>query len=559
MLASLRIRNLALIDEVELSLGEGLTVLTGETGAGKSIIVGALKLVLGDRASPEAIRQQAETAEVEALFELPPESPSRRVLDEMGLDDGDGAMVVRRVVSRAGRSRVYVNGRLCTLGQLRDLVAPLVDISSQHAHTSLLDVAQHRGLLDRFGDTEATLGSYAEAWGTWQAAELEVRALRAAERTRLDREGYLRFQLDELDELRPEVGEDETLEAELAVLSHATELKAAAQALEHRLYARSGSVSEQLAELERTLGSVASADPALATLGRRLDEARIEIDALARAARTYHHRLDDDPERLSEVEERLHALRQAIRRHGPTLDDTVRRHEAMREELAQLESLEESLTVKEKALAAAADGAAAAAARLTAARRAAADAACAAIERELGDLGMPGCGFEVSLRRLDALGPHGGDHVEFLLSPNRGEPALPLARIASGGELSRVMLAMKHALSTADTVDCYVFDEVDTGVGGGVAEMIGMKLHATAARRQVVCITHLAQVACHADHHLRVLKAMQEGRTVTRVIELREADREDEIARLMAGKEVTGQARAHASEMLRLARGAPTV
>ena len=553
MLTSLRIRNLALIDALELRLGEGLTVLTGETGAGKSIIVEAFSLVLGDRAAAEVVRQGLEEAEVEALFDdVAP--PVQAALDEMGIGDPERTLVVRRVVSRSGKGRVYLNGRMATLADLRRVIGPLVDISSQHAHTSLLKVAEHRAVLDRFGELRDPLAAYEAAYAAWREAEDAHTSLQAAERSRAEREDYLRFQVAELDAAAPSVGEDEELGAERELLKNATGLREAAARTERLLHGDREAVTDRLADVERALRSMASADPTLGALADRVESTRIELKDVAGEARSYLSRISADPRRLEEIEERLQTLKRLMRKHGSDLAAVIAKHRALKAELDQLASLEERLGALKKAAAASHALARTSATALTAARREVATRAQTLVERQLGDLGMPGARFEVAVTASDELGPHGGDRVELLLSTNVGEAPLPLARIASGGELSRIMLALKHVLATADTVDCYVFDEVDTGVSGGIAERIGVKLRETASQRQVLCITHLPQVACQADHHLRVFKRVEDGRTVTDVAVLDAPERREELARLLGGVEVTEEARVLAGEMLRKSR-----
>ena len=550
MLTSLRIQNLALIDELEISLAGGLTVLTGETGAGKSIIVGALNLVLGDRATGDVIRQGKSEAQVEALFHLEAGSPTQAALAEMGMDDEDAMLVARRVLTRRGRNRVYLNGRLATLSDLRRVVGPLVDISSQHAHTSLLKVGQHIAILDRFGDLASARSEYVEVWREWRAAERELRQLTTTVQGRGDRADFLRFQLSEIEELDPRPGEDTELVAELQILQNAASLRGAAETVEHELYGGGHAVCDTLTTVERAVRAVCDADPELGQLAERIESARIDLEDVALEARQYRLRVDVDPRRLGEVEERLDALRRLMRKHGPGLEDVLARGDRMRKELDALDRYDDALAALQSRVSDARLAAERRARALREARRRTAREVTRAVEEPLADLGMPGARFVVSIEPSAELQAHGADDVEFQLSSNPGEPPLPLARIASGGELSRIMLALKHVLAAADTVDCYVFDEVDTGVSGAVAERIGVKLREAAATRQAICITHLPQVAVHATQQLRVHKTLVDGRTVSRVDTLDPAERREEIARLLAGVEVTAQARAHAAEML---------
>jgi len=551
MLSSLRIQNLALIDDLEISLGPGLTILTGETGAGKSIIVGAVSLILGDRQSPELIRQGRDEGSVEALFDLTDGSPASAHLLAAGVDDVlGGQLVARRVITRAGKSRAYLNGRLATLTELKRVVGPLIDISSQHAHTSLLDVATHREVLDRFGGLSDVLAEYAVRFQASRQADQALAALRKAEQGRIERLELLRFQLLEIDSVSPKPGEDVALDSELAVLRHATELRSATQAVEDKLYSRRGAVTDQLAELERVLGGAAHKDPSLSPLVARLESVRIELEDIGTEVRSYRSRIDVDPGRLDQAEDRLTQLEKLFRRFGSNADAVINRRAELAVEQATLEAFDDRVAELDAVQRKAHQAAMETAHRLSETRRRVGRRVSERLEGELRDLGMASARLDVSVLPEASLGPHGIDRVELLFSSNVGEALLPLAKIASGGELSRIMLALKHVLAEADTVQLYVFDEVDTGVSGGVAERIGQKLHGTARQRQALCITHLPQVACQADNHLRVYKGVDQGRTVTRIALLDHAGRLEELAKLLAGVEVTDVARAHAAELL---------
>ncbi|MFT7623470.1 MAG: DNA repair protein RecN (Recombination protein N) [Myxococcota bacterium] len=550
MLTSIRIQNLALIDDVEIRLEPGLTVLTGETGAGKSVIVGALSLILGDRANAELIRQGLDEGEVEALFHLRDDAEAQKTLMSRGLAEEDGTLVMRRVLSRSGRNRVYLNGRLSTLSDLRAIVGPLVDISSQHAHTSLLRVAEHREILDRFGDLDQARSRYDAVYAAWHDAAAELDRMVRAARDRTERGHLLRFQLAEIDEVEPCPGEEDELVTEREVLRHADGLRQAAETAQGHI---GNSVLRALGQAELALRVVSDQDPEMASMAERVEAARLELEDVSIEARDYRRKIKIDPRRLDQVEDRIAALRRLTRKHGPDLEDVLIRRDALRKELAELETLDGRLEGMQAELDEHHQKAIREARVLTKARRTTGRDAGRLVEAQLADLGMPGAQLVVQVDSLTVLGPQGADRVEFLLSANTGEEPLPLAKIASGGELSRIMLALKRVLASANTVDCYVFDEVDTGVSGAIADRIGVKLRETAARRQALCITHLPQVACHAEHQLRVHKEVVDGRTVTRVSSLHRDDRLEEIARLLAGAEVTDQARAHAAELLKLA------
>ncbi len=555
MLRTLRIRNLAIIDDVELVLEPGMTVLTGETGAGKSIIVSAFGLVFGDRADTDLVRQGSAEAEVEALFDVPPGHATHVALDERGLLGDDGAFVVRRVVSRSGKGRVYANGRLAAVSDLRTLVGPLVDLSSQHAHTSLLDVTTHRTLLDGHGSLDSDVAAYGLAFQEWRAAREQLREAERALRERAEREEVVRQNLAELDEAAVRPGEELELGIERDRLRHAETLLEASSQAERLLYGERNAIVDRLTEAWRALRQAATHDPArLGPLVERVESARIELRDVADELRHYRDHVALDPSRLEHLEERLQLLRRLMRKYGATLEAVVARQEALRAELEGLAEIEATTTRLQAAEQRARVEVDRRAATLSEARQRLAREVDAAVALELNALGMGGSRLRFEVRRLTGdPGPHGIDDVEMLLSPNVGEPLMPLAKIASGGELSRVMLALKHVLAASDGVQTYVFDEVDTGVSGAVAERVGQKLRETARHRQVLCITHLPQVACQAEHHVQVSKRVVDGRTLTTVAELHGDARRDEIARLLAGVEVTEHARVHAAELLRLA------
>ena len=550
MLTSLRIQNLALIDELELQLDGGLTALTGETGAGKSIIIGALSLALGDRPRVDSIREGATQAVVEVLFDLEQVPSTQAVLTDMGLADAEQQLVVRRILSSKGKSRVYLNGRLSTVSDLKRVVGPLVDISSQHAHTSLLKIPKHRAILDRYADLTSVLDTYTEAYRGWSDAKEELSALVSAERDRMDRLDLLRLQLKEIEEVSPREGEIVSLSGEAAVLRNASDLIAASARAEELLYSGPKPAADVVSDAETELRGMEGADPQLGVLADRLESVRIELQDIGLEARDYRHRVEVDPRRLHFVEERLDALRRLVRKYGPEEEDVISRGARMQRELDDLEQYDTLLVEKQRNVEAAKTVLDKAARTLTKARQSAAVAVGKDISQEVSQLGMPKAMFEVVVEPLSELQIHGADHVEFMLSSNVGEPPKPLSKVASGGELSRVMLALKRVLGRVDTVACYVFDEVDSGVSGAVAEQIGMKLRETAKMRQALCITHLPQVACHADHQLRVHKEVSSGRTVTRVARLNFEERREEIARLLAGLRVTEEARAQAESLL---------
>ncbi len=564
MLSVLRVRHFAIIDELELDLGPGLNVFTGETGAGKSILVRALELVLGGRGRPEVVRAGEESAEVEALFDLSEAPWLQERLAELGHDPGE-ELLVRRVLSATGRTRAYVDGRLATARQLQRLGGVLADICSQHEHHSLTDPATHLDALDAFAGLGGLRERVAAAFEVLQAARAEADRVRALAAERGEREDLLRFQLQEIDDLEPRAGELEELEAERARLVHAERLLEVASAGEQALYAGEGAAVEVLARVESEIEAVVQHDAQLVEPLARLREARALLEDAALELGRYAREVQADPARLAGVEDRLHRLRRLLRKHGGSMEELLVRRDRIAEELDALGSVEEALREAEDALARAYAEAAEAALGLRARRKEAAERLGEAIGAELRSLGMGEAWVEVALRPTQGreegievegarLTPLGIDRAELLVAPNRGEPPRPLRRVASGGELSRALLAVRRVLAGISPAGVHVFDEVDAGVGGAVAEVIGRKLHEVSRHHQVLCITHLPQIAAYADRHFHVEKRVVEGRTQSGVRCLGEAERREELARMLGGLHVGEAARAAAEELLRGAR-----
>ncbi|ABC80507.1 DNA repair protein RecN [Anaeromyxobacter dehalogenans] len=577
MLTTLRISGLAVVDAVEVRFGPGLNVLTGETGAGKSILVNALHLVLGGRMTADVLREGADEAVVEALFDLPAAHPVFGRLDAAGLpvrpEPGAASceLLVRRVAARGGRGRAFVNGALCTVSMLETALRGVVDISGQHEHVSLLDPSVHLELLDAFagldaiseGGAEPTLLRYRAAHAALAALVREREALAADEGERARRADYLAFQLRELESADPRPGELEALEDERRVLASAEKLREAARAAEALAYGEEGSASERVGQAARALAEASLLDRRLEAPLGLLRSAAVELEEAGRELGRYAETVGGDPERLAAVEDRHELLRALARKHGGTLEGAIARRDQMRGELARLQGGGERLAVVQTEIEQRGREAARLAAALSRARAEAAQAFAEAVRRELAGLAMGRCRLEVALLPPEAgvevggklLGPAGAERAEILIAPNPGEPPRGLGRIASGGELSRLLLAVKRTISRRDPVATYVFDEVDAGIGGAVAEAMGRVLSDVSKGRQVICITHLPQVAAFADRHHRVEKRVAGGRTHTGVELLGEdAERRQEVARMMAGVTVTASALEHAAALMAAAR-----
>jgi DNA repair protein RecN (Recombination protein N) len=572
MLVSLTAQNVVLFEALSLDLGPGFNVLTGETGAGKSMILDAFALVLGGRARPDIVRNGEREAEVEALFEIAAGLVSSRVaakLEAAGIpcafEGGKGEVVVRRVVQSEGRSRAFVNGRLCTAAQLADLASDLCDVSSQHESVSLTDPATHIEYLDAFGKLAESRDALGDEVDALQSIAKELEDVRAAERGRAEREDFLAYQLRELEELDVKAGEEAELENERGRLRHASKLVEATRRAAERLYEGGDdgapAVCDELARLAGELDSAAELDGSLGPLARTLESARAELADAARALARYAEGVESNPARLSEVEDRLFRLQKLLRKHGPTTTELLAHRDGLRAELATLGNASERASELESKRDAVLARVSAAARALSKKRRDAADRLADAIGRELAQLGMGRARVVVDVaphpERTGELAVDGArlqrtgiDRVEFLIAPNKGEDPRPLRRIASGGELSRALLALKRVLADRGPAGLYVFDEVDAGVGGAIAEVIGRAMADIARHRQVLCITHLPQIAALADTHYVVDKTETKQRTSSRVRRLREDERVEELARMIGGVKVGDAARRAAAEML---------
>lgn len=559
MLSHLIIRNFAIIDHLEIPFYNGSTVLTGETGAGKSIIIDALNLLLGGRASTDVIRSDEEEAVVEAIFS--PNSPRLKAINALleaeGIS-GEKDLVVRRILSRSGRNKVFINGSLSTVGALQKLTRGLVDISGQHEHYSLFDVNRHVAMIDSFAEIgdlrESTANSYAEV----AKIRRKLATIQQNVQDRLNRIDFLRFQLSEANgaELKP--GEDESLQAEMKNLKYAEKITDALGGAAYHCHDAPESAATQLAEAIERLEFAAQWAPGLEELAERLEEARITVAEVALELAEHQRDVDADPARYDKVVSRLELIKRLGRKFGVVGVDMIRERVAsLRAELHELENAEEIGGKLELDLKKARRTAFEFAHKLSAKRRKAAKKLETRLENELDELNMKNTQFVVNFEPAElpdkgfdafdadpnapSLGATGFDQVEFLLAPNAGEEPRPLAKIASGGELSRIMLGFKTVLVERDAIETYVFDEVDTGIGGQTADVVGAKISATAAAHQVLCITHLPQIASRSDHHYLVEKLLQDGRTHSRIRPLDEEERVEELARMLGGTRVSAK------------------
>ena len=557
MLTYLGIRDFAIIDELAIELGPGLTALTGETGAGKSIVVDALALAAGGRAASDVVRQGAERAEIAATFDIAGQAAARRWLESQAIAS-DGECILRRVVGRDGRSRAFINGQPVPLQTLRELGEQLVDIHGQQEFVSLTRRAAQLELLDAHGRDERLAQQVRESYERWRGLRDECEELTAAGRDRDARLELLRYQVRELQALGLKSAEIPELLAEQRRHAHSGRLiEGVRQALELVYEQESFNAHEALARALTSVRSVTALDPTLGATEALLEEGRIALREAADALRHYLESMDVDPERQEWVERRVATIEELARKHRLAATDLPAHLERLSAELDRLEAHESTLEDLQTRLAARRSEYAQAATRLSTARRAAAADLSRDVTRLMQKLGMTGGRFDASVASDAAAEPAAGglDTVEFVVSANPGQPLKPVARVASGGELSRISLAIQVAALGKAITPCLVFDEVDAGVGGAVAEIVGRQLAALGERAQVLCVTHLPQVASQADHHVRVTKLTDGRSTRTTLHELNGAERVEELARMLGGLEITQKARDHAREMLKRADG----
>ncbi len=561
MLKTLRIRNVAIIEDLTVDFGPGLNVLTGETGAGKSIIVDALGLAAGDRGDATRVRTGAERAVVEAVFAAGASASVRALLSERGLDDAGDDLVVRREVSASG-GKVFLNGSPATLGALREIGDRLVELHGQHEHQDLLEPDRHLALLDEFGHHDALARSVEEGCDAVLGARERLDRLRATSEESRSRGDDLERRVREIDAAAPAPGESERLDRERRVLQHAGTLARLLDEMVELLYEGEPSAASLAAAAGRRALEAASVDPALEEAATRIESARIELQDAGATLRDYREQADFDPARLEAVEARRVLLERLRLRYGADEEAILAHREACARELATLRDLCGEIRRGEEAVAAEEGRYLEAAAALGRARREASERLCVAVEAQLRHLALGRAAFSVRFsaargplvgsgeRGAGPLGRRGAERAEFLLAANPGEEERPLARVASGGELSRVMLALHLVLEGAAEGRVLVFDEVDAGVAGAVADAVGSRLARLGERNQVLCVTHLPQVAAHADHHYHVLKRVTAGRTRADARRLGARERVDELARMLGGREVTAASRRNAAALL---------
>lgn len=558
MLTELRITNFAVIERLSLAIDSGFTVLTGETGTGKSLLIDAVALLVGGRASSDQIRFGEDEAQLEASFEIPLTHPLlQRLRAREILGPQDSQLIIRRIIARSGRNRVYLNGVLSPVHGLEEFAGTLIDIHGQHDQQSLLSNSAQLEVLDAFGRLLELRSQYRTIHRDWVRVREERAELAARLQQRTQQEDLLRFQQQELDESACRIGEEELLQAERHRLGSSRRLTELASEAQERIQDDTHGILANLVSTERVLGELSQIDPEMRGVVRFVSEAKVLLKEVADSLRGYAEGLDADPMRLSAIEDRLAIIQRMKKKYGGTIETVLETHNRVKHELEQLRGADSELDRYDRLIEERQRNVSMLARALSEKRADAAQRLTKLVDKELNALKMGSVRFLVQVMPSgpdEIYGPDGADRVEFLLSTNAGEPLKPMLRVASGGELSRVMLALKSVLADVDHVPVLIFDEIDTGVGGAVAATIGKRLRELGRYHQVLCITHLPQVASQAQHHFSVEKSEVKGRTVTAVRSLTGMSREGEIARMLGGERITQKTRSAAAELI---AGAP--
>jgi DNA repair protein RecN (Recombination protein N) len=563
MLSALAIKNFAIIEDLRIEFGRGLSVLTGETGAGKSIIIEAVNLLLGSRASADLVRTGKESAELEAFFEINAGSHAAKVLEDQGMDWEDG-LIIRRIVSSAGKSRVYINSRQSTLDLLKQVTTNLAGISSQHAHQGLLKRENHLDILDEFAGTSALRREVAGLYHRILPVKKKIQNLKAARETAEKEQELLQHQVDEIAAAAIQPKEDDTLADQRETLRNAGQIFETVNHAVHEIHDREGALLERLTDLAARFQRYGENDARLETLAGRLDAVSYDLQDLISELREYSDTIDLDPGSLEQVEDRLDLIARLKRKYGGSLSTLFEQYQTMTRDLAQQQGLGKEICRLEDELAKLETSIVQKACDLSKQRQKQAQVLTNLAKKELAALEMGRADFSVdfstqpAVAGKDICGPDkervlstGMDRVAFLLVPNPGEAPKPLAKIASGGELSRIVLALKAVLSKGQSFETLIFDEVDAGIGGATAEKVGLKLRELGDVHQVICITHLAQIARYGIRQYRIFKEVAQGRTATAIVPLEtESQRVEELARMIGGQDITPATLAHARELL---------
>ena len=548
MLTSLKIENVAIIESAAIEFGCGLNVLTGETGAGKSIVIDSINAILGERTSRDIIRTGAQSAKVYAVFE-DVNTKVRKFLDENGIDCEDGVLIINRTLSREGKNVCRLNGTPVTVSMLREIGSELIDIHGQHDNQALLSPEKHCGFVDSFAGNAEIIADYREKYGRLCEVRSKLKKLTTDESSKSQRIDFLTYQIDELEKAEITPGERDELKARKTLINNSQKVIESLNVAYEALKA-DGAGIDMITDAESEISDASAYMEALGEASEKITDIRYELEDIAETVRDAMSEVDFDQSELEEIDERLDLLYRLSKKYGNTEEEMLEYLEKAKTELDNIAFSEEKVKELQKQEKEALDETEAAAKKLTESRKAAGEKLSEAICSELEFLDMPNVRFVVKCDDI-GLTENGKDEIEFLISANVGEEPKPLAKIASGGELSRIMLAIKNVLAEADGVDTMIFDEIDTGVSGRAAQKIAMKLRSASKGRQVICVTHLAQIAAQGDVHLYISKSVSDGKTYTNIKSLIEEDRVAEIARIMGGMEITKLQLESAREMLR--------
>ncbi len=552
MLTQLQIRNFVIIDQLDLSFASGMTVLTGETGAGKSILIDALGLILGDKAEVSMIREDQERAELVATFNVSRQPRIRVLLDEQAIETGDHELVIRRVISRDGRSKAFINSSPVAIQLLKTLGESLIDIHGQHAHQSLMNRNAQRALLDSYAGHQAELDTVNKAWNDWNSATRQLAQLSTSSGNHEASINLLKYQVQELLDLNLEEGEMDKLEEEFKRLGNSSRLQQSSQKVLNQLSENELSADTLIHNAIRELKDLIKFDPQLNATVELLDNASIQLGEAINELSAASERFESDPEQLDKVGKRLDLLHDLARKHHVPVQQLLEHQQQLQSQLDLLQNSSEAVSKLTKDQSKALARYQQAASHLSESRSSAAVSMAEAVTSQLHTLGMAQGKFVISLNQAKQEQPQSGgnDQIEFLVSMNPGHPPQPLRKVASGGELSRVSLAIQIISKDEKAIPTLIFDEVDAGIGGGTAEVVGKLLKDLARHSQVFCVTHLPQVASQGHHHLQISKHSAANATLVRVIELNGEDRVDEVARMLGGIKISDKTRAHAREML---------
>jgi DNA repair protein RecN (Recombination protein N) len=565
MLTELSIRNFAIIDDLRVTFSDKLTILSGETGAGKSIIINAINLLLGSRANAKLVRTGAETAELEAFFKLNTESDAAKIMAEQGFDPLDG-LIIRRTISKTDRHKIYINGRLSTMQALTEIAENLASISGQHEHQGLLKDDLHLHILDQFAGLSPKRQKVQQIYHKIIPLIAELKMLHSQQNRQFEHMELLKFQKKEILDASLILGEDNALEQELLRLKNGELLMQTLLKSFESLYGMQGAVVESLIEISKDLQKISEIDPQLIPKVKGLTDAAFQIEDISHELRSYMDNIEMDEKRLEQVETRLEMIRKLKRKYGGSIESVFSHLDNIERDVVNIENISDNIQKIKEELDDLNQKIITEALLLSKEREQAAQKLSQKVESELNDLKMSGTRFVVAITQMSTGSPpspylcikdkiiseNGLDRAEFMIAPNVGEALKPLASIASGGELSRIVLALKAILAQNDSVETIVFDEVDAGIGGDVAEMVGKKLLSLSRQHQIICITHLPQIAKFGDHHFRIYKQVRNERTHTILEPIPENERVRELARMLGGVEITKTTLDHAAELLKM-------